>query len=105
MGALGRFRTRFALIVAALVIASLAGLAWRTTSEFDRQLLPEVEQRAATVARSAAALLARPLAHGIALRDLVGVEEVLREIQAENPIFDLVAVSDPQGEVLFAVGT
>src|SRR5204863_7440728 len=67
---------------------------------FERELIPETEQKAATVAASVRALILKAIASGVPFDKLYGVEQTFAEVFDENPEFRYAALTDVDGNVV-----
>lgn len=83
------------LMLAAL--AATAGLAHRT---FERELVPEIQNKAATLARAIAGLIGRAQSYDIPLNALVGVEPLFQKVQQQHPEIGLIAITDAEGRII-----
>jgi len=92
----------------ALTLATLIGGALAAgvlaISLFERQLAPEMDRKAATIGQSIAAQLVRALDYGIPLREMRGVEPLLRQTLADHPELRYLAVVDARGASAFREG-
>lgn len=100
---------RFDLIiisfVTAILIAGLAAISWQTIRTAQTLLLPALDQKADTVARSLSSLVSEAMGYGMAIEDLVRADEVLVTTLNENPEFGYAAIVDEEGgPIAFAKG-
>ncbi|RAI03896.1 hypothetical protein DLJ53_05345 [Acuticoccus sediminis] len=86
--------------VTAVLIAGLAAISWQTISAAERLLLPALDQKARTVARSISGLVGQAGEYGIGLDQLVRAEDVLDVALQENPEFAFVRIVHPDGRVV-----
>ncbi len=86
--------------VTAVLIAGLAAISWQTVTHAERLLLPALDQKARTVARSISGLVGQAGEYGIGLDQLVRAEEVLAVAVEENPEFAFVRIVKPGGAVV-----
>jgi len=101
---LWRIYWRLAGVIMVCVVIALAVVSYFSHRVFDRELVPETEQKAATVAASVRALILKATGYGVAFNELYGVEQTFGEVFEENPEFAYAAVTDLDGKVLFARG-
>ncbi len=101
---LWRIYWRLAGVIMVCVVIALAVVSFFSHRVFDRELVPEVEQKAATVANSVRALLLKATSYGVPFDKLYGVEQTFGEVFEENPEFSYAAVTDLDGNLLFARG-
>src|SRR5258706_9928386 len=87
------------------VVIALAVVSYYSHAVFDRELVPETEQKAATVGASVRALLLKATGYGIDFAQLYGVEQTFADVFEENPEFAYMAVTNTEGNVLYARGT
>jgi len=99
-----RIYWRLAGVIMVCVVIALAVVSYFSHRVFDRELVPETEQKAATVAASVRALILKATGYGVAFNELYGVEQTFGEVFEENPEFAYAAVTDLDGKVLFARG-
>ncbi|MBJ3776344.1 MFS transporter [Acuticoccus mangrovi] len=95
-----RFDGAILLCVTAILMAGLAAISWQTVRSAEAILLPALEQKADTVARSLSSLVAEAVDYGIPLDRMVRADEVLKDAIAENGDFAYIAVDDKSGRTL-----
>jgi MFS family permease len=86
------------------VVAALAVVSYFSHRVFERELVPETEQKAATVAASVRALVLKATGYGVPFNQLYGVEQTFGEVFDENPEFTYAAITDLDGQLLFHRG-
>lgn len=96
-------RRLFAFVLVVLMLSQLA-VAFLAWSAAQQHFLPELERKAQTVSLSLANKITRALGYGIALDKLVGVEEFFADVRKQNADLAFLALTDPQGKVLFRSG-
>ena len=101
---LWRIYWRLAGVIMLCVVLALAVVSYFSHRVFDRELVPEVEQKAATVAASVRALVLKATGYGVQFDKLYGVEQTFGEVFEENPEFSYAAITDLDGGLLFARG-
>jgi MFS family permease len=101
---LWRIYWRLAGVIMVCVVIALAVVSYFSHRVFDRELVPEVEQKAATVANSVRALVLKATSYGVQFQSLYGVEQTFGEVFDENPEFSYAAISDLDGQLLFHRG-
>lgn len=101
---IARMRNRILLLTLALVIAAAALLSFRTHRLFEALLVPEITQKADTVAELATLDVERALGYGIPLEKLVGVPTYLDQLRAAHAEIAYAAVLDTDGKVVFSSG-
>ena len=102
---LWRIYWRLAGVIMVCVVIALAAVSYFSHRVFDRELVPETEQKAATVGASVRALVLKATSYGIDFSQLYGVEQTFAEVFEENPEFAYMAITNTDGNVLFARGT
>ena len=102
---LWRIYWRLAGVIMVCVVIALAVVSYFSHRVFDRELVPETEQKAATVGASVRALVLKATSYGIDFSQLYGVEQTFAEVIEENPEFAYMAITNTDGNVLFARGT
>jgi MFS family permease len=102
---LWRIYWRLAGVIMVCVVMALAAVSYFSHRVFDRELVPETEQKAATVGASVRALVLKATSYGIDFSKLYGVEQTFAEVFEENPEFAYMAITNTDGNVLFARGT
>jgi predicted MFS family arabinose efflux permease len=95
-----RFDAAIMAVITAVLIAGLAAISWETVRAARGLLLPALDQKADTVARSVASLVDEAATVGIPLDRLVRAEEVLEEALTENPEFAFLAIRDGSGRIV-----
>src|SRR5687767_13819089 len=101
---LWRVYWRLAGVIMVCVVMALAVVSYFSHAVFERELVPETEQKAATVASSVRALVLKATGYGVPFASLYGVDQTFREVIDENPEFSYAAITDTEGRVLFARG-
>src|SRR6188768_2885072 len=101
---LWRVYWRLAGVIMLCVVMALAVVSFFSHSVFERELVPETEQKAATVASSVRALVLKAVSYGVPFASLYGVDQTFREIIEENAEFSYAALADTDGRVLFFKG-
>lgn len=101
---LWRIYWRLAGVIMVCVVAALAVVSFASHRVFDRELVPEVQQKAATVAASVRALMLKATGYGVPFHDLYGVDQTFGEVIEQNAEFNYAAVTDLDGGILFQRG-
>src|SRR3954470_1555208 len=101
---LWRIYWRLAGVIMVCVVIALAVVSYFSHRVFDRELVPEVEQKAATVSASVRALVLKATGYGVPFDKLYGVEQTFGEVFEENPEFSYAAATDLDGQLLYARG-
>ncbi len=102
---LWRIYWRLAGVIMVCVVIALAVVSYFSHRVFERELVPETEQKAATVGASVRALVLKATGYGIEFAQLYGVEQTFAEVFEENPEFAYMAITNTDGNVLFARGS
>lgn len=92
---------RASVLISLVTLAGLLTVSWLAIPLFERHLLPKLEQNARQSGQIEAELIQRAMAHGLALEELYGVDEVLRRDLAGNRGLASFAVLDAGGRTLF----
>lgn len=98
----GRLRTRILGVALPVMLASGIGLSLHATRLFSATLQPALEAKAASVADFTRAKLARALALGIPLRQLVGIDDYFATLLAKHPELAAIRLDDVQQQALSA---
>ena len=101
---LRRIYWRLTGVIMAGMMLALAGISYFTHREFERELLPEVAKKAASVGTSVSALLAKAQGYGIEYRSLYGVEITFKEVVDRYADYDYMAATDEAGNIVFQYG-
>ncbi|MGE5097326.1 MAG: MFS transporter [Betaproteobacteria bacterium] len=101
---LWRIYWRLAGVIMVCVVIALAVVSYFSHRVFDRELVPETQHKAATVASSVRALMLKAVGYGVPFAELYGVEQTFGEVFEENPEFNYAAVTDLDGQLLFQRG-
>jgi MFS family permease/HAMP domain-containing protein len=101
---LWRVYWRLAGVIMLCVVLALAVVSYFSQRVFEAELVPETQQKAATVASSTRALLLKAHSYGVPFASLYGVDQTFREIIDENREFSFAALTDTDGKVLFSRG-
>lgn len=91
----------FAMVVLLLSQVAMSVIAW---AYFENNLLPEMDRKAATVGHLTRGQLQTALDLGIPFDQLAGTQEYFNDILKENPDIGYLAVSAPDGRVLYHSG-
>jgi MFS family permease len=102
---LWRVYWRLAGVIMMCVVVALAVVSYYSHRVFERELIPETEQKAATVGSSVRALILKAVASGVPFNQLYGVDQTFRQVVDENPEFDYAAITDLEGKILHQRGT
>jgi MFS family permease/HAMP domain-containing protein len=102
---LWRIYWRLAGVIMVCVVIALAVVSYFSHRVFEKELVPETEQKAATVGASVRALVLKATSYGIDFSSLYGVEQTFAEVFEENPEFAYMAITNTDGNVLFARGS
>ncbi|HYC37750.1 MAG TPA: MFS transporter [Usitatibacter sp.] len=101
---LWRIYWRLAGVIMMSVVLALAVVSYFSHRVFERELVPETEQKAATVGNSVRALLLKATSFGVPFESLYGVDQTFKGVIEENKEFDYAALTDATGKVLFKYG-
>ncbi|HEX5128501.1 MAG TPA: MFS transporter [Usitatibacter sp.] len=101
---LWRVYWRLAGVIMLCVVLALAVVSYFSQRVFEAELVPETQQKAATVASSVRALVLKATSYGVPFDSLYGVDQTFREVIDENPEFSYAAITDLDGKVLYARG-
>src|SRR5438105_13708108 len=101
---LWRIYWRLAGVIMICVVVALGVVSYFSHRVFERELVPETQQKAATVGASVRALVLKATGYGIPFEGLYGVDQTFGEVFEENPEINYAAVTDAQGKLLFARG-
>ena len=92
---------RLAGTVMVVVVLALAANAYLSHRAFERALAPEMARKVASGGASARSLVLKAMEHQIGFRELYGVEQTFDELKAAIPEISYIAVTDPQGVILY----
>jgi predicted MFS family arabinose efflux permease len=92
---------RLAGTVMLVVVLALAANAYLSHQAFERALAPEMARKVASGGASARSLVLKAMEHHIGFRELYGVEQTFDELKASIPEISYIAVTDPQGGILY----
>jgi predicted MFS family arabinose efflux permease len=95
---------RLLVLVILVLVPPVALLTWHAVEGFERGLVPELDKKAATIARDVGSQLERAVGYGIPIERLVGVEAFFSPVLKANPAVRYLALTDSQGRVLFVAG-
>src|SRR3954463_3345229 len=101
---LWRIYWRLAGVIMVCVVIALAVVSYFSHRVFDRELVPETEQKAATVGNSVRALVLKATSYGVPFQELYGVDQTFGDVFEENPEFTYAAITDADGNMLFSRG-
>jgi predicted MFS family arabinose efflux permease len=100
MSTSGRLSWPVGLLMLLMMLVALGATATLSLRSFERELVPEIEQKTITLGRSVLGLISRAQAHDIALAELQGVDQLFREVIKDNKEIDLMVITDMQGRML-----
>lgn len=99
------YSRRINLRLFALTLVILAGAAafasWRALDAFERELVPEIEQKSVTVGQSVNDLIEHALDLGVPFGQLVGMDSFLREAKRPHPEIRYIVVTSAEGGILY----
>jgi predicted MFS family arabinose efflux permease len=98
-----RLTFRASLLIMLVTLGGLLAVSLQALPLFEQHLLPKLEQNARQNGQIKAGLIGRAMAHGLALEELYGVEDVLRRDLAENVGLAYFSVLDHAGGLVFHV--
>ena len=101
---LWRIYWRLAGVIMVCVVLALAVVSYFSQRVFEAELVPETQQKAATIASSVRALVLKAIGYGVPFDSLYGVDQTFRELIDENPEFSYAAITDLDGKVLYGRG-
>jgi len=101
---LWRVYWRLAGVIMVSVVIALAVVSYFSHRVFDRELVPETEQKAATVGASVRALVLKATSWGVPFTQLYGADQTFGDVFEENPEFTYAAITDSDGTLLFSRG-
>jgi len=87
-------------VIMAVMLAALAAISWLSHAAFERELVPEMALKAATVGSSVRALVYKAMDFGIEFQNIYGVEQALKESDDDNVDISYLALTDASGKVL-----
>jgi predicted MFS family arabinose efflux permease len=92
---------RLAGVLMFVVVLALAASAYLSHRAFEAALAPEMAKKVASGGASARALVLKAMENNIAFREIYGIEQTFDELKRSIPDIAYVAVTDPQGTVLY----
>lgn len=95
---------RLFLITLALLLIPLVAISSYALQAFERSLLPELDKKAQTVGMSVSAQIERAMAFAIPFERLEGMREFFLPVLNDNEDISYLAVTDREGNVLYAAG-
>jgi MFS family permease/HAMP domain-containing protein len=87
-------------VIMAVMLAALAAISWLSHDAFERELVPEMALKAATVGASVRALVNKAMDYGIEFRDIYGTEQALKDSDDDNPDISYLALTDASGKIM-----
>jgi predicted MFS family arabinose efflux permease len=94
-------RVRLSAIVLVTLVVALVFLSFETARRAQGILQPELERKAATVARSTAALVRRAVELGIPVDRLEGLDAHFKRVLKSNPDLSFIELRDAHGVMLY----
>lgn len=91
-------------IISTVLIMALSVIVMVSLRMADSFVVPELEAKAVTQGQALTTLISQPLSYGIALRELVGVDNLFKDAAEENPEFGVLVITDEKGAILFNFG-
>ena len=101
---LGGLGLRIGLVAVVALVAANALLAWIALGAVEKRLEPVIQDKAHVLARSIANDLYKAVRLDIPLGSLRGVDGFLDNLLSDHPEIAYLAVTDPEGKVLFSAG-
>ncbi|CAA7621424.1 putative Multidrug resistance protein mdtG [Magnetospirillum sp. LM-5] len=95
---------RLFVLAILILVPPVAMITFRALGEFERGMVPELDKKAAAIGRDITAQVERAVDLGIPIDHLVGVDEFFRPVLMANPELRYLAISAPDGRVLFVTG-
>jgi MFS family permease len=92
---------RLAGVLMFVVLLALAANAYLSHRAFERALAPEMAKKVASGGASARALVLKATELGINFNELYGIEQSFDELKGSIPEISYLAVTDPQGAILY----
>lgn len=98
-------RVQLSAAVIAVLLAALAFLSFQTAQRAETILQPQIERKAAAVARSTVGLVDRALELGIPIDRLEGAAAHFESILASNPDLSFIELREADGRLLYGART
>ncbi|MES2118797.1 MAG: MFS transporter [Pseudomonadota bacterium] len=102
---MNRLQLRMILLVATMLVLSALLLSWLALRHFERSLPPEMARTVTSIGYSVAGVLEKAGEHGMALTDMVGVDEFLAAVRKDNPTIVYLVLTDTRGRPLYQDGS
>lgn len=96
--------TRLFILAILVLVTPLAIVSFHAMSEFEQDMIPEMDKKAAAIGRDVAAQVSRAIGHGIPIDRLVGVDDFFAPLLGNNPDIRYLAITDGNGRVMFISG-
>ncbi len=90
--------------IMAVMLAALGAISWFSHQAFERELVPEMALKAATVGASVRALVNKAMDYGIRFEDIYGAEQALKESDDDNPDISYLAITAADGRIMSDAG-
>ena len=95
-----RFDIAIVSIVTGILVLGLVAISWQTVRSAEDVLLPALDSKAQSVARSVAGLGTEAVGYGIPVDRFVAADEVLRAALDENADFAFATIFNADGEIV-----
>lgn len=95
-----RFDIAIVSIVTGILVLGLVAISWQTVRSAEEVLLPALDSKAQSVARSVAGLGTEAVGYGIPVDRFVAADEVLRAALDENADFAFATIFNADGEIV-----
>jgi len=86
--------------IMAVMLAALGAISWFSHQAFERELVPEMALKAATIGASVRALVNKAMDHGIRFEDIYGAEQALKESDDDNDDISYLAITAADGRIM-----
>lgn len=98
-------RLRLSAAVLAVLVVAMLLLSFQTARRAESILQPEIQRKAATVARSTAALVDRAISLSIPIERLEGIDAYFERILKSNPDLAFIELRDASGKPIYSASS
>ncbi|CAA7612708.1 MFS transporter [Magnetospirillum sp. UT-4] len=95
---------RLFILAVLVLVPPTAIVSYRALGAFEQGMAPEMDKKAAIVGQDLRTQLERAVGYGVPLERMVGMTEFFAPVLAANPELRYLAVSDPDGRLLYLHG-
>lgn len=98
------FNNRIYIAIFLLIIVSTALLSYISLKQFEREIIPEIDKKGATLSRSVISLVNKATDYGVPFNSLNGMDTYFASVMKENPEVKYIYINDLGGTTRYQSG-